>query len=115
MTPETEQLRIKVAELAGWFDIKIEDGYDDYLGPIEVLVGHDPSSDLIRQTVPELTLDWLHKLVQGFTEHQRQAWSYKLCVIVGKHNLFDTANATAEQRARAYIAAMEQANPKQED
>lgn len=121
MTPETEQLRIKVAELVGWTDVKLGASYDDYIGPIKVLFGTAPKSPLKCESVPELTLDWMHELETQLLIEEDQQLSYSshldniLNEDADEQTMIFEYHASAIQKARALIATMEQTNPKQEE
>jgi len=126
MNPETEQLRIKVAELAGW-NIRASTTQGAYYMYIhEKCECHrsfwwngkgDPSLADKIDYLPELTLEWMHELWCKLTIDQHQVFRFELQKIVALDGHINgpcrsVCNATAEQRARAYIATMEQTNPK---
>lgn len=90
---EETQLRVKVAELAGW---KLQcDGPPNYeiIGLHPAL--HQPDDDLIA--IPDMTLDLMHELEEKMTFEQA-------------HNYAVIISEKVMEQARAYIATMEQTN-----
>lgn len=117
-----EQINIVIASLQGWTKInEVDRGFGvhphwltatDYLGrPIE--------SPPIWE-IPEYTksLDAMHEVVMTLSEDQEDAFTHELLKMVAYHqpyrdgeqcfaDYFKVANATARQRAEAYLKTVE--------
>lgn len=108
---DSTQLRIRVAELCGWTNIK-PNGLGSGLCP---WVGNPPFDciwgDWAKLPDYPNDLNACHKFEETLTEKQKEGYARRLsCECDPKRVGFDwwAVFATAEQRCRAFVATMEQ-------
>jgi hypothetical protein len=104
-----------IAEHCGWKNIHTQVYSDANVGTLKVLVGNPPDCPLKNIQVPDYQRDLnaMHSAWLSFSKvHQKAAFYVELRKIVESEmpgqnvGLSDIVNATAQQRAEAFLAAI---------
>jgi len=99
-----EELRIKVSELCGWTELDTESEYIGFSGKPPKSYGDYDSLELPNYTTD---LNAMHEAVMALDETMRLKFCMVLMDIVGGGASFNEINATARQRAEAFVLTME--------
>jgi hypothetical protein len=109
---DKEKQRIKIAEVCGYTHVRIVKAIE---GPPDIGIGHHPTEP---HSVPDYLndLNAMHKAIRILTDAQRiifrthltkvWTWNYNSrCGSFPNHD--DSCNATAEQRAEAFLRTLD--------